>query len=202
MTSLYSVSKYYSTNNIVANMQWISDISPSPSWCCDWVACRLSPLWWKCFFSRVVFSPISSITCLLKVPCPSPLGRASGDACVCLFPCALHIIWPAFLCVHRSWFLLFCVRPACIPSPKKETSYCTSSLILSRDLTMSRGVCAFGHLRMCKLTQKSSFVMSLITLCCNLPLQADDSDWVCGIRPTCGSHSGGSRTLATVLGTG
>ncbi len=102
MTSLYSVSKYYSTNNIVANMQWISDISPSPSWCCDWVACRLSPLWWRCFFSRVVFSPISSITCLLKVPCPSPLGRASGDVCVCLFPCALHIIWPAFLCVSTG----------------------------------------------------------------------------------------------------
>lgn len=105
------------------------------------------------------------------------------------------------VCVHRSWFLSFCVRPACIPSPKKETSYCTSSLILSRDLTMSRGVSAFGHLRMCKLADVG-FVSSVITFCCNVLPQADDSDRVCGVRSPCGSHSGGSRTPAAVLGTG
>ncbi len=86
MTSLYSVSKYYSTNNIVANMQWISDISPSPSWCCDWVACRLSPLWWKCFFSRVVFSPISSITCLLMFPVRALWDMLQGMYVCVYFP--------------------------------------------------------------------------------------------------------------------
>ncbi len=120
MTSLYSVSKYYSTNNIVANMQWISDISPSPSWCCDWVACRLSPLWWKCFFSRVVFSLYPQLPACLKFPVRALWDVLQGMHVCVYFP--VHcILFDLRSCVCPQELIPLILCTACLhPEPKER----------------------------------------------------------------------------------